>query len=291
MNWWFVALNDIAVPAESKFSSKSLGEWFSPVEAAGVEGLTVVVDPNSKVGNGETFKRLQDLRDFPVLKFLDIPTDAIEYVDIERIAPRLEYLRLSPARTVSGHEVGLAKNLQFFDVTFPRLKSLYSSFPTICYRNIDVTRFPKLQWLETDLELDKSARSLKLFRDVSTILGFGLNGVTKKDILKELNRTLTALEFADIRTRALDLSPLSEFTELQYMSIASSRIALDARPLAKVSRLIELELVWLKRIDHIEALLDSRSLRRVSIRRVGEGGPDDAMCRQFAARFKSFEFM
>lgn len=291
-NSWYVALDDDQTPTTPGVSSKQYGEWFSADEAGSVEAMTVFVRDIDRVSNENAFEPLRDLSRFTNLKYLNIPVDAIGYVDIESVASKLEYLRLSAARLGRGrYDLARAKKLQFFGVAFPSLKSLYLSEPPICFHNFDVTCFPSLRWIEVDLEeLDKTARSLRPFHDIPTIEGFGLNSVFKTDILKDLNRSLIALEFGAIRTRSLDLRYLAEFPQLKYLTIVSSRVSVDARFLANIPSLTELEIVWLKRLEHVEALLESPSLQRVSIRLIDEGQPDEAMCRKFAARFKFFEF-
>jgi hypothetical protein len=290
MNWWFAALDDMDTPTTDRAKLMTYGKWFSSSEASNVEALTIFTNSHANSSNAEVFQCLKDMHSFSNLKFLSIPIDAIDYIDMTRIAPQMEYLRICQPRSIGEHEQGIKKNLRFLECVFPKLWSLQLAFPPVCYRNFDVARFPNLQWLEVNLdEMDKSARSLKRFRDMPTMKGFGLNGVYKKDILNDLNPSIEALEFWNVRTKALDLSLLARFADLQYLTI-NARAELDARVLATLPRLTELQLWNFQRIDHIEALLDSPSLKRVSLQSIRQGEVSEALRGELKDRFEYAEF-
>lgn len=290
MKWWFAALDDMDTPTTDRAKLKSYGEWFSSGEASNVEALTLFTNSHAKMPNADVFQYLKDMRCFSSLRFLDIPVDAIDYMDMARVAPQMEYLRVCQPRSIEEFEQGIKKNLRFFECDFPKLRSLRLAFPPVCYRNFDAARFPNLEWLEVDLdELDKSARSLKPFRDMPAMKGFGLNAVYKKDILNDLNPSIEALEFWNVRTKALDLSLLARFADLQYLTI-NARAELDARVLASLPRLTELQLWNFQRIDHIEALLGSASLKRLSLQHIRQGEVSEALRGEMNDRFEYAEF-
>lgn len=290
MNWWLATVDDTDIATSERGQSMPYGKWFSPAAAQTVDGLSIFVDYNAKSPNSDAFRCLQDMSGLSNLKFLDIPLDAIGFLDVERIGARMEFLRISRPRSVAVFEQALKKRLDFFECEFPSLKSLFLRFPPVCYRNFDAARFPNLEWLEVDLdELDKSARSLKPFHDMPTMKGFGLNGVYKKDILNDLNPSIEALEFWNVRTKALDLSLLARFADLQYLTI-NARAELDARVLASLPRLTELQLWNFRRIDHIEALLGSASLKRLSLQHIRQGEVSEALRGEMNDRFEYAEF-
>ena len=140
-----------------------------------------------------------------------------------------------------------------------------------------------------DLDLDKTAKSLKPFRDLLAMRGAGLNGVHKKDILAGLNRSLTALDFWNVRTKSLDLSLLGLFPDLQYLTV-NARAVIDARTLAALPRLTELQLWNFKQIEHAEALLECPSLERASLKYIKEGGIGETLREAMKARFSYVEF-
>lgn len=271
INWWWVELEGDPAPPPHRCPTKQCGEWFTDTEAASVEGISIFTEHSIDGLDNSIFSPLKQLSKFPRLKFLDIPADAIEHLDIASIANNLQYLRISSPRLLAVSEQGLSKQLHFLESVFPNLISLYLYFPPICYRNFDITKFPALEWLETSLDLDKQAKSILLFRNLDSMRGFGLEGLYKKDILNDISRSLIALEFWDIRTKALDLSYLAEFNSLSYLRI-NSKISLDGRVLADLPKLTELELWSVNRIENIEALLVNRPR---SVARHSESTVDD----------------
>jgi hypothetical protein len=291
LKWWLAALDAIELPTAHRASTKRYGDWFSDAESKEVEALSIFANEDRGNGapNATVFETLTRISDLPNLKFLDIPADAVAYVSGNAILPKLEYLRISAPRTTAIVEQGLNKQLDFLENAFPNLRSLYLYFPPICYRNFDVQRFPQLQWFEVDLDLDKAAKSLKIFHCLPLMQGFGLNGVHKKDILGGLSQSLTALEFWNVRTRALDLSYLAQYRDLQYLTI-NARAVLNARMLATLPCLRELQLWNLQRFEDIESLLDSRSLDRLSLRYLREDSVSDDLRRTLKSRLSYVEF-
>jgi hypothetical protein len=268
LKWWIVNRDneDFTKPAFGEI--KQPGEWFSVEEAPLVEKLTIITDTTSlDTDNAAAFSVLQNLGAFTNLKFLCIPLDALEFLDLDSIAPNIEYLRLSRPRTFEWHEKGMARQLLLPENRFPKLKSLYLYFPPSCYRNFNIGNFPELQWVELDLELEKTAKSLKLFKGLPKMQGFSLNGVYKKDILDALEPSIIALDFWNIRTKSLDLSLLTRFQNLRYLTIRGPA-DLDAAVLSGLKHLSELELYRPRSLSHADALLNLPFLERVSIRHI-----------------------
>ena len=289
MNSWVVRLDDVDAATPDNASIKPYGAWFTDAEAAAVESLIVHTKYSARSSNGDTFSHLANLQGFTRLRSLSIPTDAIGHIDIKSVASRLEYLRLNRPRTVQGVEQGMGKQLPFLEGVFPSLRSLELYFAPVCYPNFDSNQFPDLQWLGVHLDLDKTARSLRLFRDLHTISGYGLYGVHKKDILSTLPPSLNALELWDVRTKALDLSYLERLSKLKYLTI-NAGVTLDGRLLSKLPQLVELQLWNLTRIENVGLLMDSHSLQRVSIKYLKEARIPDDIRRGMASAFSTVEF-
>lgn len=287
MNRWFVELEEVGNTFD--FPTKHCGEWFSDQEALAVEGITIFTKMSSFDHSNDVFIPLQNLSKFKNLKFLSIPTDAIDYTDIESISDNIMYLKITCPRLVKSHENGIKKNLLLFETALPNLISFDLYFPPLCFSNFNIKHYPKLQWLTTNLEIDKTAKSIKQFHDLESMHGFCLTGVHKKNLLADLNRSITALELWDVRTKSLDLSYLAEFTKLKYLRI-NANVDLDCYILLKCPELRELEL-WSAKPTNISALLDLTSLEKLSLRYIKPSEEfNDQLIEQMKAKFEFFEF-
>lgn len=267
---------------------KIWNEWFTTEEANAAEALTIFADSLADEGNDYAFRQLGDLSEFNNLDFLDIPFDAADYTDLRSVADKLRYLRLSFPRKCEYTELAIKKSLHFLEIEFPKLISLTLDFPPSCYQNFDIKLFPNLRWIELDLQLEKSAKSLKLFNSIESIEGMRLTGISKKDILNSVTKNLLALQFWDIKTRSFDTTILSEFQKLKSLDINGS-VEIDAKMLADLPHLEELQLWNTKEIQNPECLLASQSLKRASIRLIGKQKIDPGIIKALSDKLDYFE--
>ena len=228
MKWWRIELDaDCFAPFQLKEApTKRVDEWFSPEEAAGVEGMTLF-DERGKHSKA-VYKRFTDLRPFTSLTFLSIPLDAIGYIDIDSIASRLEHLHITSPRAPKFREFyEKDRHPDIFEAVFPRLKTLQLLASPTVFRNFDAARYPALEWLDCQLEFDKSGKFFKYFNNSPSMHGYSLEVVSKKDLLKNVPKAITTLRFWSITTRSFDFSFFSDFKQLQYLEIAGSFTPID----------------------------------------------------------------
>jgi hypothetical protein len=268
LKWSPVEIDTGAAPLhmQNAWSAKSPQEWFNKDDSALLGAMTLFVrfDGNE---DPSVYKRFNNLGIFPNLKFLSIPLDAIPYIDIAAASSRLEHLHLTRPRSGDLYTNYKNKTLPpLYSDVLPQLKTLRIVCPPSGWIEFTVLRYPKLEWLHTELgEYDKSGKSLKLFKDHPTLQGFSLDSVKQPDLLKNLRTDITALALWSITTKQFDYSYLRGLQQLKYLRLRASFTPVDCALLAELPALEELELGICKVLTNTNALLKSKTLKKLWI--------------------------
>jgi hypothetical protein len=269
LKWSPVEIDSGAAPLhmQNAWSPKSPQEWFNTDDSALLGAMTLFVrsggDEDSSV-----YKRCNNLSIFPNLKFLSIPLDATQYIDIAAVSTRLEHLHLTRPRSTELYTNYKNKTLPpLYAGVLPQLKTLQLICPPSGWPEFTVSQYPKLEWLHTELgEYDKSGKCLKMFKDHSSLQGFSLDSVKQPDLLKNLRTDVTALAFWSITTKQFDYTYLRNLQQLKYLRLRASFTPVDCALLAELPELEELELGICKVLTKTSALLKSKTLKKLWIK-------------------------
>jgi hypothetical protein len=280
---------------------KYFDEWFSEEEAMSVEGIVLFSGETVEKHDPIIYRRFKDMSIFRNLKYLNIPLDAIEHFDFSSIKSGLRHLRID-APTLNEYYRFYAerKHPMTYEYWFPNLKleeklpnlktlSLYTSSPNL-FRSFDAKNYPSLEWLDCAMDFDKSGKFFKLFKDSTTMQGYSLDVVSKKDLLKNVPKNIKALRMWSITTRQFDYSLFSEFHELKYLHIAGSFTPVDCSVFLQIPTLTELYLDVVHRIDNVSALLESPNLARLRICTCPKIDMTDDLKRRMSKKFSGFEY-
>ncbi|KRT24206.1 hypothetical protein LPMST01_12205 [Salmonella enterica subsp. enterica serovar Infantis] len=227
---------------------------------------------------------------FDCLKFLSIPIDAIGYIDIDSISSHLEHLHITSPR--SDEFYGFYEkesNSVIFDAVFPQLRTLGLLASPIVFKNFDVHNYPALEYLRCELEFDKSAKFLKIFNNSVSMQGYGLDVVSKKDLLKNIPRNVRLLKFWSITTRQFNFSLLEQLPELRYLEIAGSYTPIDCSSFSKLPELIELNIRDSKEIYNTEMLLMSVSLNKVGLKSIDKHDVNETLLDRMKSNINEVE--
>lgn len=267
LNCWFICMDHDTDPyGQDPNRVKKHDEWFTPEEAAQVEGMTLWHGLNTLERDESAYDRYMDMSIFTNLKYLCIPHEIMkyDYIDISSIAQKLEHMRiLSPSIMGGGIDFSVKRpRFTMFDTVFPLLKTLYIyASPRLC-SNFSIDNYPQLRWFATDYEEDENGIALKLFKEHPTIQGFGINSVRRKHTLKYLRNNVSALYFWSIRTKGLDFKFIESFENIKYLQINASATTVDCSILSTLPSLAELTISTCACVLNIESLLQSRSLEK-----------------------------
>lgn len=295
-NCWLIELDKGSLQGyiEEGDLFKGAGEWFSGEEAASVEGMTMWYDNGDETHHdAHVYQRLNNMSAFKNLKFLSIPADAIGCIDIDSIKSHLLHLHIVAPRSFEYRDEYYEKDRRalIFDTVFPKLKTLQLLFSPIKFSNFDVKRYPSLEWLACDLEYDKSGKFLKFFKDYTSMQGYSLDGISKKDFLKNVPKNIQALKMWSITTRQFNYSLLSEFRDLKYLDISGSFTPIDCSVFLKLPALTELNLGCSSQIDNTSELLNSKTLEALKINSSSDRiDLTNNEIREMKNKFKAFQF-
>lgn len=302
LNCWYVEFRKGDLPEDlMRKQYKLFNEWFSDEEAISVEGLILYYRGSVDQCDPLLYHRFKNMSIFRNLKFLSIPLDAIEHFDFPSIKSGLTHLKITePTLNEYYRFYAERKHPMVYEDWFPgsrldqrlpNLKALsfYATTPTL-FRSFDAKNYPNLEWLECEMDFDKSGKFFKLFKDSTTMQGYSLNVVSKKDILKNIPKNIKALRMWSITTRQFDYSLFSEFKELKYLHIAGSFTPVDCAVFLQLPALTELYLDVVHRIDNVSALLESPNLTRLRICTCPEIGMTNDLKREMAEKFTEFEY-
>ena len=266
--WWQIGLDKDTEPPEIESEQKfylPYNKWFSKGETVHVEAITLLPGEEPRLSK-RSYKRFADLSSFTNLKYLSVPYEALAHMDLASISPHLLHFHITTQSTGDVIDFSDPKaRYQIPEWVMPKLKtlSLFVS-PNKC-SNFNPGLYPGLEWMDTDVSMDKSGAGIKYFSQNKSLKGIGLDSINSKKALQYLRNNLMALRFWSITSRLVNLDILEEFQNLRYLEIRNSLSKINCNILSSLPNLEELELIYNNELSNIADLLKSDSLKRVRI--------------------------